>query len=318
MGRYRFNRAAGQRFVSWMQPRRLESFNPTRSFRHHEGDGDGAGAGSGAGGSGDGDGGTGGSGDGDGDGSGDGSGSGSGSGGGDGDGNTFNQKQVNAILKREKDKMEAKYKQQIQKQLDEVNQLKKAKDLTEAQRKKLDDRAASLQAELLTEREKAEAEKKRADEKHRTELDGVSAERDTWKGRYEDDRRENAILRAASKHDAYNAKQLVGLIAPKVKVTEVLDDDGNGTSIFKTSIDAEVKEGDKMVMKNMTVDQYVEHMKGQDEFANLFIVKRIGGTGHRQGGTQVGGKDTSHLSPTDKIAAGLAKNQATPGGNSAI
>lgn len=303
----RFGRVAGQRYVAWNQHRSLSSFNPVRRFRHLEDAGGDGGAGSGAGGSGDGAGGGDGSGDG-----GDGD-AGGASGGGGGAGKSFDQTQVNAIVKREKEKMEAKFKEKIQEQLNEVNELKKSKDLTEKQRKTLDERAASLQAELLTEREKAEAEKRRADEKHKTEMDGVSKERDTWQHRFENQTIETAILAAAAKHDAYNAKQVIGLVKDLVNVSPVLDDEGNPTDKFDTSITVKVKEKDEMVEKKFTVDGYVEHMKGQDEYANLFVVKRPGGTGHRQGGVDVGGKSMSHLSSTDKIAAGLKDGQASSG-----
>lgn len=299
----RFGRVAGQRYVSWSQQRTLSSFNPTRRFRHHEDAGGDGGAGGGGGGDGGGDGG---------DGSG-GGGDGGASGGGGGAGKTFDQTQVNAIVKREKEKLEGKFKEQIQKQLDEVNELKKSKDLTEKQRKTLDERAATLQAELLTEREKAEAEKRRADEKHKTELDGLSTERDTWKARYETRERESAILGAASKHDAYSASQLVALVSPLVEVSPELDDKGNPTDKFNTSITAKVKDGEELVEKKFSVDGYIEHMKGQEEYANLFIVKRPGGTGHRQGGVEVGGKNMANMSSTDKIAAGLKDGQAQKG-----
>lgn len=303
MGRNRFGRESGQRFVNWMQHRGLQSFNPCRRFRHHEEPG----ADPAAGGGGGGDPGAAGGGD-----------PGAAGGGGDPGGGadpktSFSQDQVNAILKREKDKQEAKYKDQIRMQIAEVTKMKDEKDLTEAQRAKLDERAKTLQAELLTEREKADAEKRRADEKHKTELDGVSVDRDTWRGRYETQTRTNAILEAASKHEAYMGSQLVGLIKDLVDVAPEVDGAGNPTEKFETSITAKVKDGEELVEKKFTVDGYVEHMKGLDEFANLFIVTRPGGTGHRQGGVEVGGKSTANMTSTEKIAAGLAGGQASAG-----
>jgi hypothetical protein len=299
----RFGREAGQRFVAWNQHRGLGSFNPCRRFRHHEDAGGDGAAGSGAGGDGDGSG----------DGAGDGDGDAGGASGGGGDASkTFNQDQVNAIMKREREKQEAKYKEQIQKQIAEVNKMKDEKDLTEAQRAKLDERAKALNAELLTEREKADAEKRRADEKHKTELEGVAAERDTWQSRYENQQRETAILSGASKHNAYHAPQLIGLISGLIDVAQAKDAKGNPINKFETSITAKVKEGEELVEKTMSVEDYIGWMKGQDEYANLFNITRPGGTGHRQGGgPDVGGKSTSNLSPTEKIAAGLGKGQAT-------
>ena len=95
MGRHRFGRESGRRFVAWNQHRSLQSFNPCRRFRHHEepvadpaaggGGGGDPGAGGGGGGS---DPGAAGGGGGD-------------PGGGADPNKTFNQAQVNAMMKRE-------------------------------------------------------------------------------------------------------------------------------------------------------------------------------------------------------------------------
>lgn len=262
-------------------------------FRQKEDDGGGGdGSGGGGGGGGDGSGGDG---------------EGGGSGGG-GDQN-FTQEQVNSMMKKERAKIESKFKEQTQKQLSEINKLRESKDLTEAQRKKLDDRADTLQAELMTEKERAEADKKAAETKHGKELKVAQGESVAWQGRYENQMKETDILAAASKHAAYNAVQLLGLVAPLTHVVSVKTDKGEETGKFTTVVKTAVKnEDDAFVEKSLTVDEYVDYLKGQKEFQNLFVSQRAGGTGHRKGTGSGGGSED--LSPTEKIERGLREQKA--------
>jgi hypothetical protein len=296
----RFGRETGQRFVSWNQHKRLSDYFPTRAFRYHEGDGDGGdgdggGSGGGSGGTGGGDGGSGG----------DGGGSGGAS-------KTFTQEQVNAMMKREREKLDSKFKEQTKKQLDEINKLRDAKDLTESQRKKLDERAATLEAEMLTEREKAEAEKRRSEEAHKKALDAVTGERDQWRGRFETELRNAAVLSAASEHKAFNAEQLLGLVGPRVSVEEVMNEKKEPTGRYATVVRVTETDPDtkKPVEKTYGVSDYIKTLKGRKEFANLFLADRQGGTGYRpsSGGAGDGG---GNMSAKDKIAAGLKQGQAS-------
>lgn len=264
-------------------------------FRCHEGDGgDGDGAGGGGGTAG---------------GGGDGAGAG-GDGSGGGAGKTFTQEDVNTIVKREKEKQAAKHREALKAQLDEVNQLKDAKELTEAQRKKLEERAASLEADLMTKEEKAAAEKSRSDKEHKAAMEAVAAERDGWKGRYEKERKDTAIMAAASKHKAYNPSQLLALVNPLTLLVQRLDEKTKEPipGVFDTVVKTAIEEDGKFIEKTMSVDAYVERLKGLNEFANLFVSDRPGGTGYRPG--TGGSKGKSDLTPKEKISQGLKDRQA--------
>ena len=258
-----------------------------RRFRQMEGDGDGGG-----------DGGSGGGGD----------GSGGGGSGGGGDQN-FTQEQVNSMMKKEREKIEVKFKAQTQKQLEEINKLRQDKDLTESQRKKLDDRASTLSAELMTEKERAEADKKAAETKHAAELETATEQGTKWQGLYETQMKETDILVAADKHGAYNVTQLLALVAPLTHVVPVKDDKGEETGKFVTVVKTAMKDKDgKFVEKTTTPDEYIDYLKGQKEFQNLFVSQRPGGTGHRPGSGSGGAG--SELTPTQKIAKGLQDKAA--------
>ncbi len=273
-----------------------------RAFRQHEGEGDPPPGGGGGGG----DGGAGGSGGG---GAGDGSGGG-GSGGGGSQG--FTQEQVNAFMKKEREKIEAKFVVKTREQLEEINKLREDKDLTESQRNKLDERATSLSAELMTEKERAAAETKAAEKKFGQELDAAKQNGTEWKERFELQMSQTAILASAGKFGVYNAEQLLALVTPHVHVVPVLDSKGKDTGAFTTVVKATVKSDDeddkgKLVEKTFTPDEYVEHLKGLKEHQNLFVTTRPGGTGHRPGSGGSGGGEK--LTPTQKIAKGLSEAQ---------
>jgi hypothetical protein len=304
---WRFARQLG--FGRFDHGRRVRRAQSGFRFRFAEDAGGGDGGGGAGGGGGDGGGGDGG-------GAGGGGGDGGGSGGGAGGGKTtFTQDEVNTIVKREKDKQAAKHREALQAQLAEVNELKEAKDLTDAQRKKFEERAAQLEADLMTKEEKAAADKAKADKEHKTALDAVSTERDGWKSRYEKERKDTAIMAAASKHKAYNPSQLLALVSPLTHVVQRVDEKTKEPipGVFDTVVKTAIEEDGKLVEKELTVDKYVEHLKGREEFANLFVSERPGGTGYRPG-TGDGGKAKSGMSPKEKISQGLKEGQAADGG----
>lgn len=293
-GRMKFGRESGQRFVDWMQSRSLRSFFGARRFRQHEEPAAGtAGSGNGGGGSSD---------------AGDGAG---GSGG--GAPKTFDQATVNRIVKQEREKLEGNFKSKLQEQLDRVNKLAEEKNLSDEQRKQLSDSKSALEAELMTEREKSEAEKKRADTAHKKEMEKVAVDRDKWQTLYERQMRDAAILAAASTHEAYNPIQLTALVSPLTHVEEIKNDKGEGTGRYDTVVRTAVMEkGDDgkehLVEKSMTVEGYVEYLKGRKEFQNLFVTNRPGGMGHRQSTGGQGGKPGQGMSSLGKIAAGLPQS----------
>lgn len=289
----KFGREAGQRFVDWSQSRPLSSFFAGRNFRMHEEGAGGTDDGSGGGGSG----GAGGSDD------------GSAGGSGGGASKTFSQEDLNRIVKKEREKLEGNFKSKLQEQLDRVNKLSEEKNLSDEQRKQLSDSKAALEAELMTEREKAEADKKRLDSTHKKELDKVSGDRDKWQSLYESQMKETAILSAASNHEAYNPTQLTALVSPLTHVEEVTNDKGEPTGRYATIVRSAVMEkGDDgkehLVEKSLSVDEYVEYLKGRKEYQNLFVTTRPGGTGHRQSTSGQGGPGQG-MSSIGKIAAGL-------------
>ena len=193
-----------------------------RRFRQMEGDGDGGGGDGGGSGGGDG----GGSGGGDGGAGGGDGGGGSGGGSGGGGSKTFTQDQLNSVVKREREKLENGFKTKTQEHLDEINKLREDQNLTEQQRSQLDARATQLSTDLMTEKERAEADKRAAEKKFGQELEESQKETAAWKGSFEKQMTNTAILASAGSHGAHNASQLLGLVSPLTQVVAVTDDKG--------------------------------------------------------------------------------------------
>jgi hypothetical protein len=276
-------------------------------FKFPEGAGGGGGGGaggSGEGGAGSGEGGEGGAGSGEG-----GAGSGEGgAGGGSGDEKKVPQSKVNALVAEERRKAEERFKAQQREQLAELEKLRKDKNLTDESRAALNKRVEELEGALLTEQEKLQREKTALEKKQQEALEVANAERDEWKNRYEAHLIENSILSAAAKHKAYNPQQIVDHVGRLAVLEEVKDNLQKPTGRFEAVVKVQVEEDGQQVEKALTVDEYVKTLKGKDEYINLFLPDRVGGTGGRPGApVQMPGQK---LSPTQKIAAGL-RHQST-------
>lgn len=173
-------------------------------------------------------------------------------------------------------------------------QYKKAledKNLTEANKADLQAQLEELQNSRLSEKEKLAKEQKKAEEKYQTDLGVVTAERDSYKERFEITLKKRPLLDAAVKHDAYSPGQIVELLSGKTKIVEVKDDDG--TVDFVPKVDWTETTSDGQVLKlQKSPEEVVEAMKEDvDTFGNLFRANIARGVGEGTGkATEKSGK----------------------------
>ena len=283
----RFGREQGQRFVQWNQLKPLTSFFGTRSFRQHEeppappaGGGGGTPPGGGA------------------------------PGGGtppppEPGKTTFTQDEINSIVKKEREGFQKKHRETL-KQLED---LRAEKTTTAEQAAKLDKQINTMRTELMSEKERAEAEKHRIEDEHKRALSGAEDSRDEWRVRYERSTIEGEIVNAAVKHKAVLPDQLIRMIDAKME--EGSDDEGKPNGVFSRTVETTVKEGEKDVVKKLSIDAHVEWMKGQEQFANLFLATGKGGTGYRKGSKGGGGGEADGMSADEMITEGLKRNQTS-------
>jgi hypothetical protein len=210
----------------------------------------------------------------------------------------FTQEEVNRIVAQNKRDM-------TQRHLEEVQRLQQNQALTAEDRARLEARQQELETELMTreERAKKEIEKVRNESSERIKAADAKAAQN-W-NLFTRNLVNVAVASAATAHKAYNLKQVEALVAPLCEVVELKDKKLQPTGEFQVLV--RVREVDKdgtVVDTTMPVDKYLETLKEREEFANLFLSDRPGGTGFRPG---TGGKAAANkdMSATQKISAGL-------------
>lgn len=217
-------------------------------------------------------------------------------GGQDDDKPTLSQKQLNKILAEEK----RKYQAQIQKQVQELEGLKKSKGLTEKEKDTLQSRIEELQNSLLSKEQLSEKEKKKLAEEHKRQLDGVSSDRDNWKNLFHRSTIERTIVDEAIKAEAFNPNQVVALLGNSTRLVEVTDGEGNpipGKFIAKVRLDDVDKEG-KPITLDLTIPEAITRLKDRTaEFGNLFKSNLTGGLGSTGGAGKTQDIDPSKMTP---------------------
>jgi len=190
------------------------------------------------------------------------------------------QKRIDNIVEKRVSGM----KKEQQKTLEQLTQIKKTKDLTAGERDKLQERIDSLEASVMTKEELAAKNKKESDRQHQTELEQVTADRNSWKSRFEVSTIERSILDAASNtaddNPAINPRQIVTELRDKTKLVENTED-GVGTGMFvpRVKFEGQDSEGKPMLM-DLTVPEAVTEMKKMDaEYGNLWNSGLTGGVG---------------------------------------
>ncbi len=250
--------------------------------------------------------GGGGGGSGDGGGDGDGDGDGGGTGGDGGDPNVlpqFSQVQVNAMLAKEK----SKHKGEMTKQIENLETLRQEKGLSDKQRTALSTQISELQESLMTAEQKSDAEKLRLAKEHKDQLTTAESKADANWGLYMQTKKDVAIAAAGTKHGAFRVEQLSAIVAPKAELVPVKDDQDNVVewNVIVKKVKHKDKDG-KEVEGDLSIDKYVELLKADENYANLFVSAKPGGTGYRPG-SGTGGPAGPDMTPTQKIAAGLTR-----------
>lgn len=203
----------------------------------------------------------------------------------DGDGKTFTQEDVNKIVIQRNKSLKSQY----QKLEGQYQNLLKEKNLTQEQRTQLESDLQNVQAQLRTREEQARHEAKQRELKFGETLKEKENQANYYKNLYETSTIEREITQAASKHDGYNPQQFISLVAPRTKVVEELNEQGEKTGRLVARVESTIKgEDGSPKTVQLTVDEAISQMKEDDSFANLFksnVARGIGsGTDNNAGG----------------------------------
>lgn len=217
----------------------------------------------------------------------------------DGDGKTFTQEDVNKIVVQRNKALKSQY----QKLESQYQGLLKEKSLTQEQRSQLEKDLQNVQAQLRTREEQARHEAKQREMKFGETLKEKEQQANYYKSLYENSTIEREIAQAAAKHDGYNAQQFISLVAPRTKVVEELNDQGQKTGRLVARVEQTVKgEDGTPTTVQLTVDDAIAQMKEDTNFANLFksnVARGIGNGTDNAAGARL---DPTKLTAEEYIA----------------
>ena len=215
----------------------------------------------------------------------------------DADKPTISQTRLNAILADERKK----HNETVQRHISELEQLKRSASLTTDEKAGLEKKITELQDSMLTKDELAKKEKDKLLTDHKKQVDGLTGEKELWKGRFTDSTISRGITDAAVVGEAFSPAQVVALLKPHARLVEVADAEGKTTGDFaiKIKFTGADKDG-KPVQLDLTPDEAIKQMKEMpDHYGNLFkstMSGGLGGTGGKGGG---GGRTKSPTEMTD-------------------
>lgn len=188
---------------------------------------------------------------------------------------TYNQEEVQKLVEAERKRAQDQTRTTIQ----NLEAIKASQQLSEQEKAKLASQIDELNKSLLSKEELAKRERDRLVNEHKSTLENVTKERDTWKTRFEESQIVRAITDAAVQGDAFNPKLIVPLLRPNAALVEVMDGD-KPTGDFSVKLNITVEENGQIKNLTLTPAEAIKVMKDKpDEFGNLFKGNLNGGVG---------------------------------------
>jgi len=166
--------------------------------------------------------------------------------------------------------------------LGEVEALRSKVKMTTKDREQLEESINAIQAKFRTKEEQDAIDKANAARKHKTEVEELTKEVDTWKNRFTASTIDTAITQAATAptHKAINPHTVIAILRPQTRLEQEIDADGKPTGNLIPMILFPVKGKDgKKVTLDLPVTEAVKQMSESDDFAHLFEGKGTGGFG---------------------------------------
>jgi hypothetical protein len=195
------------------------------------------------------------------------------------------QEFINKKMAEERRKLQV----QNEKTIKELEKLKQAQGITQKQRDDLQTRIDELQAQFMSKEELLRKEKEKLAKEHKTIVEQLSFDRDSWKNRYHTSTINRALQDSAIRHEAFNPEQIMAILEKQTRLVEESDEEGKPTGSLVPRVKLNDVDGEgKPITLDLTVDQAVKRMKDTpDKFGNLFksgVAGGIGGTGSANNG----------------------------------
>lgn len=188
---------------------------------------------------------------------------------------TYTDEEVQKLIESERKRNQDQTRATIQ----NLETLRQNQTLSEQEKTGLSKQIEDLNRSLLSKEELAKRERERLVNEHKSTLDTVTKDRDTWRIRFEDSQITRAITDAAIKGDAFNANLIVPLMKPNAALVEN-QVDGHPTGTFSVKIAMSVAENGVTKNLELTPEEAIKLMKDKpDEYGNLFKGNLVGGVG---------------------------------------
>lgn len=189
--------------------------------------------------------------------------------------------------------------------LGQYNELLENHKLTDAQRADLQGKVDDLEKQVLSSDELAAKKIKQTRDEKDAEVAKERSEKEKYRSRLFDSIIQTEVSRAAEELGVSSSRQLHGLLNLEVnpRVEALTGDDGKPTGEFAAMATIKVKEGDKVITKDVPLSEAAKHIVSLPENKNL------GGPNYKTGGGAIGGKVNisgqawRDLPPTERINA---------------
>src|SRR5208283_5000095 len=153
------------------------------------------------------------------------------------------------------------------------------------EREQLAQQLEDMRKETQTKEQRLAAERKELESKLTKQLTDEKKDRDTWKSRYCEETTARALTDAAAGNDAFRPDQIVTVLKPYSRLTEIVDEQGKGTGKFKVLIDfPDQDDNGQPTTVTHTAESAVRRMKDLPQvYGNLFRSGVVSGIGSGSG-----------------------------------
>lgn len=193
------------------------------------------------------------------------------------------QAQLNAVLKREKEK----FRKEREKLAQQLEQHKNTSRLSTEEKTALETQIEELRTTNLTVEERARHQLTKAQKDAKDALDAETGKAKKWETQYHDLKIGHDIVSAASLHEVLpGSMDLVeAYLRPKTRLVPDVDDEGKETGTHTAKVKfQDVDKAGKAVVLDLTVEDTVKRMKElPDKFGSLFKGSANGGVGGNTG-----------------------------------
>ncbi len=167
---------------------------------------------------------------------------------------------------------------------EELNNVQSSATLSKEEKEALTQRLETIRGENTARVRQLESTNSEISKKYKEETEELSQRLTDLQGRYDNDRINASIISEASTGKAINPKQVLAILQPRTRMTDILDDDQKPTGRQAPKVNWTDAKGEEMVMD---VADAVKYLREQPDYSNLWQDTSTGGLG----GSNVNGDD---------------------------